>query len=291
MEKPAFPSILVPVDGSQSADAALHLALRLVAPGGELVLAHVIHRVEVVAETITPYGGDPTPILNALEEEERAIFARAEAHARNAGIRSSSVALDGPPASVIAKLARERHVDAIAMGTHGRRGLARLILGSTAAGVVLEATVPTFVVHEGSAVAQPFRQILVALDASRAASDAARVATDLAAHDGGSVFLAHVAEQRDDADAEARALADAGAYAREAGVPSDAAILQGDPVEALLVSAEACHADLIAIGAHGGPNLPLALGSVAAAIAGRSPIPVLVLPLPAVPSASVKHRR
>jgi nucleotide-binding universal stress UspA family protein len=284
MEKPAFRSMLVPVDGSESAGAALRLALRLVAPGGELVLAHVIHRVEVVAETVTPYGGDPTPILNALEDEERAIFARAEAHAHSAGIHSSSVALDGPPAAVIAALARERQVGAIAMGTHGRRGLARLILGSTAAGVLAEATVPTFVVHEASAAAQPFRQILVALDASRAAHDAARAAADLAAHDGGSVFLAHVGEKHD-GGAEERALAEAVAYARAAGVPSDAATLEGDPVDALLVGAEARHADLIAIGAHRGLNLPLALGSVAASIAGRSPVPVLILPLPAKPSA------
>ncbi len=284
MQTPAFSSILVPVDGSASADAALGLALRLAEPGGELLIAHVINRAAVVAECVGPYGGDPSPALEALDADERDIFAAAAVRARTAGLRCSTAALDGLPATRLAALARERKVAAIVMGTHGRRGLARIVLGSTAAGVLHDAAVPTFVVHERSAaaVAAPFRQIVVGLDASPAASGAARAAVDLAAHDGGRVFMAHVAERPEaEEGAERAALTEARAYALAAAVPLDAATLHGDPVDALLVSAETCHAELIAIGAHGRTQTLFGMGSVAEAIARLSPVPVLVVPLPA----------
>jgi nucleotide-binding universal stress UspA family protein len=281
MKSPAFASILVPLDGSASADAALRLALRLVAPDGEVVVAHVINRSVVVAECVGPYGGDPSPALDALEADEREIFEQAGTRARDAGIRLSAVTLDGPTSSAVASLARDRRVEAIAMGTHGRRGLARIVLGSTAAGVLHETALPTFVVHEEGAEAAvaPFRQIFVALDASPAARNAARTAVNLAAHDDGRIFFAHVAEGHGDDDAM-RAFDDARAYASSAGVPSDAATVHGDSVDAILVSAETCHASLIAIGAHGRDGTLFGMGSLAEAIVRVSRVPVLVVPIP-----------
>ncbi len=285
MATSAFASMLVPLDGSASAQGALRLALRLVAPDGEVVLAHVINRAAVVAECVTPYGGDPTPALGALEADERDIFEQASAQARAAGVRFSTVALDGSPAGCIAALAREKKADAIAMGTHGRRGLARIVLGNTAAGVLHDTELPTFVVHEQNAesAGAPFSEILVACDASPAARGAARAAIDLAARDNAGVFLAHVAE-RDDDEAQERAFSAAAAYALAAGVAIDRAVLHGEAVEAILVSAEARHAGLIAVGAHGRAAGPFAIGSLAEAIARTSPVPVLVVPA-SVPSA------
>lgn len=275
----AFRSILVPVDGSASSDAALRLALRLAAPDGEVLIAHVINRATVVAECIAPYGmGDSGTALEALEADERDIFARACAQADTAGVRRSIVPLDGPTVPCIAFLARERKVDAIALGTHGRHGLARMVLGNTAAGVLHRTELPTLVVHEESAAAagRPFGQILVALDASPAAASAARTAVALAARTGGRIFVAHVAENGEDAGP---AMAAARAAASAAGVGSDGAVLSGDPVEALLGCAQTCHADLIALGAHRRSGL-FDMGSVAEAIVRTSPVPVLVMPAP-----------
>ncbi len=280
MTTSAFHSLLVPVDGSASADAALRLALRLAAPDGEVLIAHVINRAKIVAECVDPYGtgGDPTPALEALEGDEREIFKRACAQAGAAGVRCSTIPLDGPTAPCIAALVRERKVDAIAMGTHGRRGMARMVLGNTAAGVLHRTALPTFVVHEENAgsAERPFGRILVALDASPAAASAARTAVALAARDGGRVFFAYVAENGEDAGP---ALSAARAAASAAGVESDAAVLSGDPVEALLVCAQTCHADLIALGAHRRAGL-FDMGSVAEAIVRTSPVPVLVVPAP-----------
>jgi nucleotide-binding universal stress UspA family protein len=276
------------LDGSASAQAALRLALRVVAPDGEIVLAHAIDRTAVIAECVSPYGGDPTPALEALESDERTIFEAAELLVRDAGVECSAVSLDGEAAAGIVELARGRAVDAIVMGTHGRRGLARIVLGSTAAAVLHQAPVATFVVHEeGSAeAALPFRQVLVALDAAPASIAAARDAVDLAARDGASVFLAHVAEAHDDAKALEHASAEIRAYALTAGVATDAATLHGDPVDALLVCAETCHASAFALGAHDRAHGIFGIGSVAEALVRTSPIPVLVAPIPRATTAA-----
>jgi nucleotide-binding universal stress UspA family protein len=271
MENSDFRSILVPLDGSASADAALRLALRLVAPHGEVVIAHVVQRNAMAIESMAPYAGAPVPAIEDLTVDERDIFERASAQARDAGIRFSTVRLDGEPSSCILALAREMKVEAIAMGTHGPRGLARIVLGSTAAAVIRDAAIPTFVVRENAkAAAGAFRQIVVALDASPAAYDAARAAVDLAVRDDARVSFAQVAARHDDA-AEKDALAKAHAYALASGTPNDAAILHGDAVDALRLCAETCHADLIVLGT----------GPIADAIVRTSPVPVLVLPIPA----------
>lgn len=281
METRCFRSILVPLDGSASAEAALRLALRLVGPDGEVVIAHAIDRAKIVAECVSPYGGDPTPALDALEADERDIFEKAAAEARARKIRFSTVSLDGPPAASIGSLARERKVDAIAMGTHGRSGLARIFLGSTAAGVLHDVEVPTFVLHEQSTVAVdgPFRQIVVGVDASPAARNAARAAVDLAIQDDARVSFVHVVEARDESGDVEEALNEARAYALTAGTPSDNVVLHGDPVDAVLISAEVVHADLIVLGAHDRSLARFGMGSVAEAIVRTSPIPVLVLPI------------
>lgn len=279
MEHAAFASILVPVDGSLAANGALRLALRLATPDGELVFVHVIDPVTLASACGGPYGGDMTPAIDAMEDEERDIFAKAGALAREAGIRSTTVSLDGPPASCIASLAARRKVAAIVMGTHGRRGLARLVLGSTAAGVLHAVGTPTFVVHEQSVAAPgPFGRIVVALDATAASAGAVSAAVDLAAREDGSVFFAHVVEPDDDPGTVERVEHDARAYALAAGVAADGATLHGDIVDALLISADTCHAGLTVIGAHGRGRLPLGIGSVAEAVARTSRVPVLVVP-------------
>jgi nucleotide-binding universal stress UspA family protein len=290
METPGFRSVLVALDGSAAADAALGLALRLVAPDGEVVIAHAIDRPKVVAECVSPYGGDPTPAFDALEADERDIFEKAGARSRAGKIRFSTVSLDGSPSACIASLARGRKVDAIAMGTHGRGGLARIFLGSTAAGVLHEVEVPTFVLHEQSAVTGdgPFRQIVVGLDASPAAGNAARAAVDLAARDDARVSFVHVAESRDEGGDVEKALAEARTYALTAGTRSENVVLHGDPVDAILISAEMVHADLIVLGAHARSLARFGMGSVAEAIVRTSPVPVLVLPI-SMPAATERY--
>jgi len=281
MKSATFRSILVPLDGSDSANAALAVALRLAAPDGTVVILHVIDRTAIAAACGEPFGGGAmlASALDGFEDDERAIFASARRAADAAGIRCTTVALDGPPSARIVASARAEGVDAIAMGSHGRRGVARLVLGSTAAAVLDGAELPTFVVDERSAaeLAPSFRQIVVAVDGSPASRNAVALALRVAACEGSRIFFVHVAAGGARAP-DAAELADALRAASDAGVPCDSAVVHGDPVDAIAITAEAHHADLLVVGAHGRRWRPFPLGSISESLVRTSPVPVLVAP-------------
>jgi nucleotide-binding universal stress UspA family protein len=279
-----FRSILVPVDGSASSDRALALALRFVAWDGELIIAHVSERPIRFNERIDPSGGHTTA---DPESPERDILARASDTARAAGVAFSTVLLNGSAVSNIMFVATNRNVDAIAMGTHGRTGVARMIMGNTAAGVMREASVPIFVVHEQGPEmsASPCKTIVAGLDGSAAASQAARAAVDLALSDDGRVVFVHVASSSED-HGETPAFSAAVNYACAAGVPSERVVLQGEPVDAIVNSAQACHAGMIAIGAPRHVQNPFGAGSTAHGIVRLSHVPVLVVPAPVTEPSS-----
>jgi nucleotide-binding universal stress UspA family protein len=93
--------------------------------------------------------------------------------AADVGIPATTLSLDGVSYDQIVRAAREEHVDAIVMGTRGLGGLARLLVGSTAQGVLRRSVVPTIVVRDGGPVAPGrFRCILAAIDESETSRDA-----------------------------------------------------------------------------------------------------------------------
>lgn len=147
-------TILVPTDFSEDAEAALSAASaslrsRRDEGGGDtrVILLHVYH---VPAEYST-YG--PSAALYRLGEEmETALLERLEALAaplREEGRSVDVAAIPGIPGEVIVQQAEERRADLVAMGTHGRSGVAHLLLGSTAERVVQHAPCPVLTVRHG----------------------------------------------------------------------------------------------------------------------------------------------
>src|ERR1035437_3983313 len=272
MDRPAFRRILVPIDGSPSAEAAVGLALHLADGGGSVVFAHAINRAAIIGESVTPYGGDPTVPLELIEQDEGDLFKRETQRAADVGIPATTLSLDGVSYDQIARAAREQQVDAIVMGTRGLGGLARLV-GSTAQGVLRLAVVPTIIVRDGDHLAHGrLRCILAAIDESETSRDAAYLAVNLAARDGGSVVFVHVAQSPDD-HAAAVAVQFAQEFAHERGVHYDTAIVHGHA------------ADAIPVGTHGRRGFErLVLGSVAEAVIRESTVPVIVVPTAAARS-------
>lgn len=135
-----YKRILVPVDGSESSDASLSEALKLAKEqGARVCLVHVYERVRhVVTEGLV----DLTPALRRQGEQ---LLAEALRRARMAGVKATTALVAAGsrrvPAVIVEQATAER-ADLIAMGTHGRRGFERLILGSVAEGVARRATVP-----------------------------------------------------------------------------------------------------------------------------------------------------
>lgn len=159
-----FHSILVPTDFSRqvagAVDAAIDLAARY---GARLKLLHVFAPLGVVVpEGFVPAGADEVErIIEATKER----MAPDRARAANAGIYVTCETVQGTAATEIVEVARSGAHDLIVMGTHGRTGLRRLILGSVAERVVRAAPCPVLVirpddyVHEHATADLPEREM------------------------------------------------------------------------------------------------------------------------------------
>jgi nucleotide-binding universal stress UspA family protein len=131
--------VLVPLDGSHLAEAALEAAAALAPPSRlELLLLHVAAPDRL--------GARRPPTRETVAERMRAAERLRPLRAAGAAV-TTAVRSGGDPAGTIAAVARERSCHVIAMATHGRSGLARLLLGSVAASTLARASVPVLLVR------------------------------------------------------------------------------------------------------------------------------------------------
>lgn len=140
-------TVLVPIDGSDPAEAALAFAIDRF-PAAHLVVYHTIDPLAVVddggAEVFHPafWGGE----VESSRAEARSMLAAARRRAERE-VESVEVALDlGPPVQNILQTVEAAEADQVVMGSHGRTGLGRVVVGSVAETVVRRATVPVTVV-------------------------------------------------------------------------------------------------------------------------------------------------
>ena len=134
--------ILVPIDFSAGSDAALEMATLLARDsGGSLVLAHV----EIIP--LSAAGGEYLYAIPEPPTEE--LLAKLDAVAvPDSHVPVERRLLAGDPADAIVRLAQTEDVDMIVMGTHGCRGLSRLLMGSVAETVVRAAPCPVLTVKQ-----------------------------------------------------------------------------------------------------------------------------------------------
>lgn len=134
--------ILVPVDLSNDSAALARYAAELCARGeGELIILHVYAR-EAAAAALREEGLFLDLYVGRVRSELRYL----QAQAGTAGMKARVEAIAGDPAAKIVTRARELGVDLIVMGTHGRTGLPRLLMGSVAEGVLRQAPCPVLLV-------------------------------------------------------------------------------------------------------------------------------------------------
>ena len=140
------PLLLVPIDFGDVSAAAIALAKDLAAAlRADIALVHACHGISV------PYSELPPELVERQLTGAEAGAARAlEALAARTGA-DRTVLRHGEPADVVLEVAAEIGATMIVMGTHGRRGLPRLVLGSVAERVVRESPVPVVTVRLPSA--------------------------------------------------------------------------------------------------------------------------------------------
>lgn len=152
--------ILVPLDGSMLAEAAIDVALDL---RGSATSTLVLLR---AAEAHTLPGADPTDEQVAVVREAETYLAAVVARLAKRGFTSVETGVwYGPAATAIIEAAKLKKADLIVMGTHGRSGLGRLIVGSVAESVLRGTTTPLCIVRAPDApieapagVAKPHEQ-------------------------------------------------------------------------------------------------------------------------------------
>lgn len=137
---------VVPLDGSPAAEAILPFMLQIAGPLDlEVVLLRVVQPIapqviegsrHVIVEDAEARRADAEEYLAALAVELRARGVRVQCQVRR-----------GEPADEIAAAAREARADMIAMTTHGRSGLSRLLFGSVAEAVLRKAELPVFLMR------------------------------------------------------------------------------------------------------------------------------------------------
>ena len=156
--KPEFKQILVPTDFSSGSRLAVDYALRLARKlGANVHLLHVVEDPSVAGLFTEAY------VDMALIRKER----RCDARHRMNGLlgslqapRISDEIASGPVAQTIAGIAADCGADFIVMGTHGRTGLAHVLVGSVAEQVIRIATCPVLTVREGLAGSEAFAESL-----------------------------------------------------------------------------------------------------------------------------------
>jgi len=146
-----YKRILVPVDGSATSKAGLREAIALAkGQGASLQLVHVVDQHYIALMGIESSAAGMSRMMEDVKRAGRAILKSAQAAADKAGVKATSVLLEtltGPAADLIVKQAKKSGADLIVLGTHGRRGVRRLLMGSDAEQVVRNAPVPVMLVR------------------------------------------------------------------------------------------------------------------------------------------------
>lgn len=151
-----YQRILIAVDGSDTSNLALDHAVQLAQ--SQRARLRIVHVVELFTYPLTMLDGpafDPTPLWEALREEGNNALSRAASKAGSAGVESEIAMLEGDDlssrvATTIAKDAQGWDADLIVLGTHGRRGFNRIVLGSVAETLVRMAPAPVLLVRSRS---------------------------------------------------------------------------------------------------------------------------------------------
>lgn len=286
-----YDTILVPTDGSAAAETATETALDL-AQRFDASL-HAINVVELnefpidveseAAEASTQRGEET---LATLRDQAADVEVSATTHV---------IETADPIHQAIIDYAINHDADLIAMGTHGRTGLNRLVLGSVTERTLRTSPVPVLTVHEDITLDPDFETVLVPTDGSDAANVAADHGITLAEATDAAMHIVHVVDltavSGEFGSAEVlNALEEAGQQAvddvinraEDTGLRSvEASVLSGTPARTILDYAEERDIDLVVIGTHGRTGLDrYLLGSVTEKVVRVADVPVLTVSPP-----------
>ncbi|MES2401125.1 MAG: universal stress protein [Pseudomonadota bacterium] len=146
-----FKRILIAIDGSKTSTKALTAGLQLARDVNATVrLVHVINEMAYLGG-IDPYGTYSGDVVGMMREGGSRVLTDGMAIAESAGVTATQVLSDEPGkrlGEVISEAAQNWNADLIVVGSHGRRGLGRVLLGSGAEQILRSASVPVLVFRD-----------------------------------------------------------------------------------------------------------------------------------------------
>jgi nucleotide-binding universal stress UspA family protein len=308
---PFTPSVLCPVDFSESSRGALRYAGAITAHVGSPLTLLAVN--DLLLDEAAELSGGHSRLVDdtrrELEKFRRQAFGETADGPKDVHFEVAS----GKPAPEILRVARERGSGLIVMASHGSTGFRKLFFGSTTERVLRETAVPMLVTPGGEpgprsfeAARQAVRRILVPVDLTAATSHQLAVARSLADALSLPLLVVHVIEpvrslvaahgtlstvereRRSRAEAELERVTGPAAGA----VNAEALVAYGEPAEEIAKVASDRDAGLIVMGLHSSPVLGPRMGSVTYRVLCLAHRLVLALPpLPAGgPAAGEGHR-
>jgi nucleotide-binding universal stress UspA family protein len=198
MRYQVFKRILVPLDGSEIAEAVLELAKNLaVKSGSALTLLHVCNPDDPNCERL--HSSYIERMANTMRSEIAKTCETVQCHFIGAEATASAAVTSGDPADEIVRYAEEIDASVILMSTHGRTGLVSSVMSDTANRVVRNSLIPVWLIrtlspNEITCVEWPPARVVVPLDGSKRAEKVLRYAMQYAGLFDAEIVLLRVCE-------------------------------------------------------------------------------------------------
>lgn len=287
------PKLIVGVDGSKNAVAALRWAVAAAGPREAVVEAVYVWQIPALAYGAP--GGYPPVDPRDMQQAAQAVVDSAVAEITPGDVKVLTRCEEGYPLDVLRRAADEPDVIATVVGARGHSGLAGLVLGSVSHALTHHLTKPLVIVPPSWEAhrTQAKPTIVVGVDGSPSSARALAWAVADAEVTGrrveavmvwplpDPVLPAHTplaeVDVADEKHPFAQTLQTLVADARKEGVDTSAVVLQGHPAERLIE--QAATAELLVVGTRGHSRAhELVTGSVSHATTHQSPVPVVVVP-------------
>lgn len=283
-----YKNILVGFDDSQSSKAALIEASNWVKRhGGNLILVHAVYF------NSEEFGVAPEQLEQRFKIGEKMCVQTKKMISSEFGLEAQYLLCEGEPAAVIVDIANEKKADLIMLGTYGRRGLNRLLMGSVTSLVIVNSPTDVLVVKKPcTECTGEYKSILVPFDGSELSMKALNRACQLSKADNAGVTVLYVIPRYEEMiefyknetakrlllNEAKKIMEQAKGIASELGVSVKDEIQEGSASEKIIETSKRLNNDLIVMGSHGyrGVNKAI-MGSTAERVIINASCPILVV--------------
>lgn len=283
----AYKNILLAFDDSRYSEAALVETLHYAKAHDSKVT--IVHAVFFDSEE---FSISPGQLEKRLKSGREACERVTETYCQEFGIKLDYLVIQGEPHEVLPEVARKREADLIVMGTYGRKGIRRMVMGSVTSGVILDSPCDVLVVKkECEDCTGEYRRVLVPYDGSEPSTKAIERVPEIIDDGEDSLTILYVIPGYEEMEffrtghirkkiqeEATRVVLEGERAAHENGMKANTVIEEGRAADKILQAATSLDSDLIVLGSHGWHGIDKSLlGSTTERVIAHAAVPVLVV--------------